>query len=141
MSLQTDLDLAEMKDRPAASDCYDLHVPQSRTKHSTRFRSAGPMGSESAGTGRCKLGTIRGNDRGDYEALREFTTVAALAAGQQFAPLVPPITHDGQPVTFARLSPDNQTLLTLGKDFTARLWESANVPAHRHSSAGQRTRD
>ena len=57
-------------------------------------------------------------------ALREFATVAILATGQNYAPLLPPITHDGQEVVRFELSPDKQTLLTLGKDFTARMWET-----------------
>jgi serine/threonine protein kinase/WD40 repeat protein len=56
--------------------------------------------------------------------LREFVTAAVLAAGQTFAPLVPPIIHDGQPLAIAALSPDHQMLLTLGKDQTARLWDT-----------------
>jgi hypothetical protein len=56
--------------------------------------------------------------------LRAFVTAAVTAAGQDYAPLLPPITHDGQAVTFVSLSPDNQTLLTLGTDSTARLWDT-----------------
>jgi hypothetical protein len=55
--------------------------------------------------------------------LREFVSAAILATGQVSTPLLPPITHDGQLVVFVSLSPDNQTLLTLGKDYTARLWD------------------
>ena len=51
--------------------------------------------------------------------LRQFVAAAVIAVGQDYAPLLPPITHDGQPVVFVTLSPDNQTLLTLGKDYTA----------------------
>jgi WD40 repeat protein len=50
--------------------------------------------------------------------------MAVLAVGQEYASLVPPITHDGQAVAFVWLSPDNRTLLTLGKDYTARLWDT-----------------
>jgi serine/threonine protein kinase len=60
----------------------------------------------------------------DARDLREFTVAAVLATGQDFAPLLPPITHDGQPVAIASLSPNRQTLLTLGKDYTARLWDT-----------------
>src|SRR5262249_17506486 len=59
-----------------------------------------------------------------FVELREFVTAGVLAAGQKYAPLLPPITHDGEPVAFAWFSPDNQTLLTLGTDHTARLWDA-----------------
>lgn len=60
----------------------------------------------------------------ERQTLREFMIAAALSTGQQFAPLLPPITHDGQPVEDAWLSPDGQTVLTLDTDFTARLWDA-----------------
>ncbi len=55
--------------------------------------------------------------------LREFVTAGILAAGQEFAPLLPPITHDGQAVTRLEISSDGELLLTLGADRTARLWD------------------
>jgi WD40 repeat protein len=58
------------------------------------------------------------------EGLAEFVTAAALAKGQEFASLLPPIAHDGQPMVPIGLSPNKQMLLTLGKDFTARLWDT-----------------
>ncbi|HWB10568.1 MAG TPA: serine/threonine-protein kinase [Pirellulales bacterium] len=60
----------------------------------------------------------------DVQELREFATVGILAVGQAFAPLLPPITHDGYDVTYEQLSPDARTLLTLGADRTARLWDT-----------------
>jgi hypothetical protein len=60
----------------------------------------------------------------ERQTLREFVTAAALSAGQEFAPLLPPITHDGQPVENAWSSSDGQIVLTLGKDLTARLWDA-----------------
>jgi tRNA A-37 threonylcarbamoyl transferase component Bud32 len=56
--------------------------------------------------------------------LRQFVTAAVLAAGQDYASLLPPIIHDGQGVAITSLSPNNETLLTLGKDGAARLWDA-----------------
>ncbi len=60
-----------------------------------------------------------------HRELQEFVTAAALAAGQEFAPLLPPITHDGMPVDQGnrKTSPNQQTLLTWGADGTVRLWD------------------
>lgn len=63
-------------------------------------------------------------DPGGFRPLREFAAAAVLAAGQDYAPLLPPLTHDGHAVVLTSLSPDKQTLLTFGKDFTARLWDA-----------------
>jgi hypothetical protein len=60
----------------------------------------------------------------DATDLREFITAAALATGQTYAPLLPPITHDGHDVRHHEFSPDGGTLLTLGDDRTARLWDT-----------------
>src|SRR5262249_50389701 len=57
----------------------------------------------------------------EEDALREFVTAAVLSTGQEFATLLPPITHDGQTVVFVSLSPHSQTLLALGNDYTATL--------------------
>ncbi len=60
----------------------------------------------------------------DCREYREFLTVAVLAAGQRYAPLLPPITHDGHGLDRHQLSPDARTLVTLGDDGTARLWDT-----------------
>jgi len=62
-----------------------------------------------------------------HKELGESATVAVLAIGQDYAPLLPPITHNGQKVVARILSPDKQTLLTLGEDRTARLWNAWTV--------------
>jgi len=61
----------------------------------------------------------------DAKALAEFVTAAVLATGQNYAPLLPPITHEGHAVVWQSLSPDATTILTLGTDGTSRLWDTA----------------
>ena len=56
--------------------------------------------------------------------LREFLTAAILTTGQEFAPLLPPVTHDGGKVIQLALSRDGERFVTLGKDRTARLWDT-----------------
>ncbi|QJX01065.1 serine/threonine-protein kinase [Frigoriglobus tundricola] len=56
--------------------------------------------------------------------LREFVTAAVLTTGQNYAPLLPPLTHDGYAVLWNTLSPDSKTCLTIGADGSARIWES-----------------
>ncbi len=60
----------------------------------------------------------------DCRDYREFLTAAVLAAGQSYAPLLAPITHDGQGLDRHQLSPDTRTLITLGVNGTARLWDT-----------------
>jgi len=55
--------------------------------------------------------------------LREFVTMAVLATGQDYAPLLPPITHDGENVPYALINSKGDRLLTRGVDKTARLWD------------------
>jgi serine/threonine protein kinase len=127
-SLQIDLDLSELRTdsrvgllrlaHPRRQDILNPNTPGQKLVGTAIDDKGQPIPWSGAGILEVD------NASHDYKALREFTTLAVLAAGQQFAPLLPPITHDGQPVTFASLSPDNLTMLTLGKDNTARLWEA-----------------
>lgn len=55
--------------------------------------------------------------------LDSFLTTAILTMGQDYASLLPPITHDGQSVVRLQVSPDNKSLLTLGADASARQWD------------------
>lgn len=113
LGLQVDLDLAELRTDPRIGllrlahplkDTWEMiqYGPNFRDETKARINSDYPPLLE----------------------LREFVTAAVLAAGQHYAPLLPPIIPDGQPLAVASLSPDHQTLLTLGKDFTARLWDT-----------------
>lgn len=55
--------------------------------------------------------------------LRECAALNILAWGQQFHPAWT-LDHDGFAATEAKLSPNGRTVLSLGRDGTARLWES-----------------
>ena len=56
--------------------------------------------------------------------LRQFATMAVLATGQTYAPLLRPITHDGDNTFGLRaLNSKGDRLLTRGADKTARLWD------------------
>ncbi len=45
----------------------------------------------------------------DFGELREFLVAAVLVGGQEYAPLLPPMTHDGAEVIRISLSPNSQT--------------------------------
>jgi WD40 repeat protein len=71
--------------------------------------------------------TLSDHDDPRRQELREFVTAAILAGGQDRAPLLPPLRYGGDghegPDQIC-LSPDAQTILTLGRDFVARLWNT-----------------
>jgi serine/threonine protein kinase len=113
-SLQVDLDLVEMR--------QDQRIGLLRLCRTLRGMTElpKPHGTASDGTPAWMDGDI-----GEFERdLSGFITAAVLAAGQDYAPLLLPITHDGQEVRFVWVSPDSRTLLTLGADGTARLWDT-----------------
>ncbi|MBX9624577.1 MAG: protein kinase, partial [Gemmataceae bacterium] len=62
--------------------------------------------------------------------LREYAAMAVLAWGQQFAPLVPELTHDGREVTNLRVGPDGRTVLTGDADGSVRLWDAPTGRLH-----------
>ncbi len=113
IGLKVDLDLAELRPDPKVG-LLRLARPLEHT--------SGPV--PNFGPNYIGTGTLNFSGHPKFIELREFAAAAVLAAGQNFAPLVPPITHDGQPVAVAMLGPDKQTLLTRGKDGTARLWDT-----------------
>ncbi len=115
-SLQIDLDVAEARD--------DRRVGLLRLVRSARPRKADrvpaptdPSDAEnSAETGFREEGS-------DQIALREFASMTVLAIGQTYAPLLPPITHDGHPIRESYRNPSGDRILTLGTEQTARLWD------------------
>jgi hypothetical protein len=112
LGLRVDLDLAEARTDPRIS-LLRLSHPLKDTWEMTQ------IGPNFTGVSHPKINS----DYPPLLELRQFVAAAVLAAGQNYAPLLPPITHGGQPVVLVSLGPDNQTLLTLGKDYTARLWD------------------
>jgi eukaryotic-like serine/threonine-protein kinase len=68
--------------------------------------------------------TIKLRNVAGYEALNEFITAAVLTTGQEYAPLLPPIMHDGGAIRSCQLSFDARVAMTLGFDGTVRLWDS-----------------
>ena len=63
------------------------------------------------------------DSQGRVQALRELVTAVVLAAGQDYAPLMRPITHDGDNIQASALNSKGDRLLTRGADNTARLWD------------------
>ncbi len=111
-SLQVDLDLTELK---SDSRIGILRLARDLKSHPEGFRWKDLEG-------RTMKTYVTGVDY--YDPLDQFLTAAILVAGQDYTSLLPPITHDGQAVVNVQLSPDGQTLLTFGKDSTARLWDA-----------------
>jgi eukaryotic-like serine/threonine-protein kinase len=58
--------------------------------------------------------------------LREFVTMAALANGQAFSTLLPPLSHEGNAIRNSFTSASKPRVLTAGEDKTARLWDLAD---------------
>ena len=57
------------------------------------------------------------------ENLSEFVTMAVLAVGQDYAPLLPPLVCDPYYVEHHHVSPAYKTLLTLGRGNRVSLWD------------------
>lgn len=105
--LQVDLDLVELNNN------HQLGLLQL----CKTMRSLGPFAFES--TEEVNPGVFQSQS----ETLRQFASTTVLTIGQEFAPLLPPITHDGIPVTHWQCSSTGSRLLTVGKDHSARLWD------------------
>jgi eukaryotic-like serine/threonine-protein kinase len=58
--------------------------------------------------------------------LREFVTMVALANGQAFSTLLPPLSHEGNAIWNSFTSASMPRVLTAGEDKTARLWDLAD---------------
>jgi tRNA A-37 threonylcarbamoyl transferase component Bud32 len=126
-SLQVDLDLAEIASEPQVG-LLRLCRNNSNMMHDSVELIVGNIMDAAAvytQANRIMQLTAEQTDLTEEErALRESVTAAILIIGQEFAPLLPPITHDGRDVSRLWISPDHRTLLTLGNDFTARLWDT-----------------
>ena len=116
-SLQVDLDLADLRTEPRVG------LLRSRAPFRTLSATQGIRHFDFPDVIEINYHTLDAHRAKQCE-LREFVTAAILAEGQTYAPLVPPITHDGRAVLAHELSPDGLTLLTLGEDGTARLWDT-----------------
>src|SRR5581483_5974867 len=110
LGLKVDLDLAELRTDPRIGllrlahplkDAYEVSHFGPYFHGKTRF-------------------SISGHPQ--FVELRQFVTAAVLATGQDYAPLLRPITHDGLPIRSSFLSAKRGRLLTRGADKTARLW-------------------
>jgi WD40 repeat protein len=112
--LKTDLDLVELTRDPRegllrlCGTLKELAAEKQVTKIDTDFLKA-------------DLSDAGADTR--LQELREFITAAALATGQNHAPLLPPITHDGQVIQQSAFAPNGNRLLTRGADNTARVWQ------------------
>jgi serine/threonine protein kinase len=120
-NLKVDADLAQLENEPKVGLlqlCQTLKGLPGKHVESPTFIIPGSRIGETE-----EYNTGWGEDDPRRQELREFVTAAILANGQNYAPLLPPITHDGQKVLHQELSPDFRTLLTLGEDGTCRLWD------------------
>ena len=61
---------------------------------------------------------------GANDDLLNFVTAAVLTTGQNYAPLLPPLSHDGGSIRTSQLSSDARVAMTLGHDGIVRLWDS-----------------
>ncbi len=113
LGLKVDLDLAELRTDPRIGLLRLAHP----LKATFKARNYGPnfQGEMTA--------TIH-SDHPPLLELRQFVTAAVLATGQNYAPLLRPITHDGLPIRSSFLSAKRGRLLTRGADKTARLWDT-----------------
>lgn len=112
LGLQVDLDLAELRTDP--------RVGLLRLAHPMKD-TVGPVITVTPGGQKMETSVHLGQFP-EYERLREFVTAAVLATGQNSAPLLPPITHDGENILNSFLNAKGDRLLTRGADKTARLW-------------------
>jgi hypothetical protein len=113
LGLKVDLDLAELRTDPRIGLLRLAHP----LKDTFEIRHFGPN-YEGAG-----IVTI-GSAYPPLLELRQFVTAAALAAGQNYASLLPPMTHDGAGVAHWQIDSTGGRLVTLGNDGTARLWNA-----------------
>ena len=78
-------------------------------------------------------GTDIREEDSDQLALSGFASMAILAIGQTYSPLLPPITHDGHPIRGSYRNPAGDRILTLGTEQTARLWDGLEGVEERYN--------
>ena len=113
LGLQVDLDIAELRTDPRIGLLRLAHP----LKDTWEVKVYGP---NYEGEGKARID----NNYPPLLELRRFVTAAVLATGQDYAALVPPITHDGENVLESFLSSKRARLLTRGAGKTARLWDA-----------------
>jgi serine/threonine protein kinase len=123
ISLQIDLDILEINTDPKIG-LLRLAKPRKDTSHGYEVEGW-PLDHD----GPVLKGTMTEpyENYPDYSSLVEFVTAAVLTIGQNYAPLLPPITHDGCAVVWHAVSPEGNRMVTLGEDGAARLWETATA--------------
>jgi Protein kinase domain len=117
LSLQVDLDLSELRD-----DRRLGLLRLARPMDPNRLSIQGSTITPDLPTYKMTV-TVGLEQYPRYKQLREFITMAVLACGQASAPLLRPISHDGEAVHTYFLSSSGSRLVTLGDDRTARLWD------------------
>lgn len=127
MEAQVDLDLAEMRSDPRVG-LLRLARPLTQGWNSKNLQVlvAGENSPPEALPNQTFEITIDNID-GKFTKLREFVTAAVLTIGQNYAPLLQPLTHDGGAVQTCKLSSDARLVLTLGYDGIVRLWDSTTA--------------
>ncbi len=116
IGLQIDLDLAELRSNPQIGLLRLAHP----MKEKVTYHTFSPPNFTTT-----NVFHLGGDPK--FIELKEFVTAAVLTTGQDYAPLLPPLTHDGSAVRSCQLSPDAKAVMTHGYDGTVRLWDSATA--------------
>ena len=109
---RVDFDLAEYKNDPRVG-LLRLARPLNHTY--------GPLPSIEPNVEGSTHGSFAKHPR--YRELREFQTAAVISAGQEYAPLMPPMRHPDVDSSSTKTSPDDRQLLTRSDRGVALLWD------------------
>jgi WD40 repeat protein/tRNA A-37 threonylcarbamoyl transferase component Bud32 len=124
-SLQVDLDLAEIASEPQVGLLRLCRTNANMMDETVDLIIGDIMDAAAVHTRANQIMQLSAEQTGlteEERALRESVTAAILVVGQEFAPLLPPITHDGQEIQQSAFAPNGNRLLTRGADNTARVW-------------------